>query len=93
LNDALRQFAEHERYLLEFDLSERCIAAKLASYLQARIPDYVVDVEYNREGATPNLLTIYDFRRPPELRAKNAPQVCGLDYIFTLTVRSVAVRR
>jgi hypothetical protein len=39
-----------DRYLLENDLSERCIASRLAMYLREHFPDNDVDVEYNRMG-------------------------------------------
>lgn len=68
LNNALQQVAEHDRSLLELDLSERCIAARLAFYLQTEIAGYVVDVEYNRDGATPKRLHLPEecanFRNP-----------------------------
>jgi hypothetical protein len=47
---ALQRLQESDRYLLENDLSERCIAARLAMYLQPEFPDHNVDVEYNRFG-------------------------------------------
>jgi hypothetical protein len=56
LNNALQQLMEHDRYLLEFDLSERCIASRLALYLQNEFPEYSVDVEYNRQGDRPKRL-------------------------------------
>jgi hypothetical protein len=56
LDVALRMVAENDRYLLEFDLSERCIASRLALYLQNEFPEFNVDIEYNRDGATPKRL-------------------------------------
>jgi hypothetical protein len=50
LEDALREVVRSDRYLLENNLSERCIAARLAMYLQARFPEFAVDIEYNRQG-------------------------------------------
>ncbi len=50
LNRALGKFREIDRYLLDNDLSERCIASRLAMYLQDAFPDHDVDVEYNRAG-------------------------------------------
>jgi len=38
LETALRRLVEHNRYLLENDLSERSIASRLAIYLQAEFP-------------------------------------------------------
>ena len=44
--------------------------------------------------APTDFLTLYDFRRPAGKRVQGTlRQVCGLDYTFTVTVRSVAVRR
>lgn len=54
VDNAITTFNNNELYLLENDLSERCICAKFAIYLQDKIAtsrdyqDYVVDVEYNR---------------------------------------------
>lgn len=50
---AMSQFNASERYLLDRDLSERCICAKFAMYLEKALvnthySDYIVDVEYNR---------------------------------------------
>jgi hypothetical protein len=56
LNNALRRVAENDRHLLEFDLSERCIASRLAFYLQNEFPEFNVDVEYNRDGEPPKRL-------------------------------------
>ena len=52
LNSALQSFNQNEQYLISKDLSERCICAKFASYLERAIAEsefceYVVDVEYN----------------------------------------------
>ena len=46
-------FNSNEQYLISRDVSERCICAKFANYLEKSIlnsqfSDYVVDVEYNR---------------------------------------------
>ena len=54
LNSALQSFNQNEQYLISRDLSERCICAKFASYLERAIAEsefceyVVVDVEYNR---------------------------------------------
>ncbi|MBQ8506733.1 MAG: hypothetical protein IJ466_04815 [Clostridia bacterium] len=50
---AIADFNANEQYLVRNDLSERCICAKFATYLEKQIKqsefsDYVVDVEYNR---------------------------------------------
>ena len=50
---AISSFNVKEKYLIEHDLSERCICARFAIYLTkalsgTRYDDYIVDVEYNR---------------------------------------------
>lgn len=50
LNRALAALAGRDGYLLENNLSERCIAARLAMHLQEQFSDHKVDVEYNRQG-------------------------------------------
>ena len=49
----INKFNQNEKYLMENDLSERCICAKFMSYLERAIENsdfrgYEVDVEYNR---------------------------------------------
>jgi hypothetical protein len=56
LFDSLEELVAKDRYLLEHDLSERCIVARLSVYLQARCERYTVDVEYNRKGESPKRL-------------------------------------
>ncbi|ODS56446.1 MAG: hypothetical protein ABS36_08665 [Acidobacteria bacterium SCN 69-37] len=51
---------EHDRHLLENDLSERCIAARLALYLQMEFHELDVDVEYNRLGDGVKRLSLPD---------------------------------
>lgn len=53
VEEALDKFNENESYLIEHDVSERCICAKFATYLEKTLlntqyKDYDVDVEYNR---------------------------------------------
>lgn len=53
INRALDEFNQNEEYLIRNDLSERCICAKFATYIEREIisssfSGYVVDVEYNR---------------------------------------------
>jgi len=53
LKNAITNFNQSEQYLIKNDLSERCICAKFASYIEKALvdspfSDYVVDVEYNR---------------------------------------------
>ena len=59
LKSALGRLAHEDGYLLEKDLSERCIAARLAMYLQDEFREHKVDVEYNRDGDTPKRLNLH----------------------------------
>lgn len=59
VESVIDQFNEKESYLLERDVSERCICARFARYLETKVSsvdsysEYVADVEYNR-GANEN---------------------------------------
>jgi len=53
LDAALERLVELDAYLFENNLLERCIAARLAMYLQHEFPDHHVDVEYNRDADIP----------------------------------------
>ena len=55
---ALEAILLNDRHLLEYDVSERCLAARLSFYLQGVFPAYSVDVEYNRAGQDPKRLQI-----------------------------------
>lgn len=53
VDKALNSFNQSEKYLIENNLSERCICSRLMLHLtnalrQTEFSDYVVDVEYNR---------------------------------------------
>ena len=56
LRRALESLLKRDRYLLEVDANERTITARLALYLQAEIPNWHVDCEYNRDGIEPKRL-------------------------------------
>jgi hypothetical protein len=58
LEEALQRLVVDDSHLLENDLSERCIAARLAMYMQPgfQATRWSVDVEYNRKGNTPKVL-------------------------------------
>jgi hypothetical protein len=60
LESALQQLVRNDQHLLENNLSERCIASRLAMYLQREFPEHAVDVEYNRQGDTPKRLGLPD---------------------------------
>jgi hypothetical protein len=53
LQAALDLLLKYDLYLLDHDLSERCIASRLAMYLQNLFREFDVDAEYNRRGARP----------------------------------------
>lgn len=50
IREALDTFMRDDDYLLVHNLSERCIASRLALHLQGSFTGYKVDVEYNRAG-------------------------------------------
>ena len=60
VTEAVSLLNARDRYLLENDLSERCIASRLAMYLQSLFTDHMVDVEYNRAGDIPKRLNLPD---------------------------------
>lgn len=78
---ALAGFTDADRYLLENDLSERCIAARFALHLQPLFPDYSVDVEYNREGRTPKYLALSDECANPDYRNEDGDSLVVPDLI------------
>ena len=50
LERANARVENEDRHLLMVNVSERCIAARLAMYLREYFADHDVDVEYNRHG-------------------------------------------
>ena len=50
LTQATARVEKEDSHLLMVDVSERCIAARLAMYLREYFADYDVDAEYNRHG-------------------------------------------
>lgn len=50
LDDAIEELLLKDAVLLTNDVSERAITHKLAEYLQARLPHYNLDCEYNRDA-------------------------------------------
>jgi len=65
LDAALQRLVQQDAYLFANNLGERCIAARLAMYLQHEFPEHHVDAEYNRDGATAKRLGV--------------PEECGND--------------
>ena len=53
ITTALNNLLSRDRYLLETGLSERCLAHRLAIYLEDVFDDWDVDCEYNRNGNWP----------------------------------------
>ena len=60
IDDAIAEFHTVDMYLLENDLNERCIAARMSYHLQSHFQDHFVDVEYNRIGEIPKRLEIHE---------------------------------
>jgi hypothetical protein len=58
LREAVNRLYEHDVLLLEYEVGERAVTAKLACYLAPLFPDYDVDVEYNRHGLDPKVLDL-----------------------------------
>ena len=58
LDGARARVEKDDLHLLMVDVSERCIAARLAMYLREYFDDFDVDVEYNRDG--PDVKRLYD---------------------------------
>lgn len=50
---ALNDLLLHDSYLLTSDANERSITFRFAMHLQARLPEWTVDCEYNRDGVAP----------------------------------------
>jgi hypothetical protein len=58
LQVAIQKLVATDSHLLEHDLSERCIASRLAMYLQQEFAELSVDVEYNRIGTHPKTMRL-----------------------------------
>jgi hypothetical protein len=55
VNLSIEEFIDKEHYLLENNLNERAITARLMLYLQKNFPEYDVDCEYNKDINNRNL--------------------------------------
>lgn len=60
LDAAVARLVRDDGYLLANNLGERCIAARLAMYLQREFPEHSVDAEYNRDADTPKRLDLHE---------------------------------
>jgi hypothetical protein len=58
LDSALQRLSDRDFHLLSADVNERSITHKLAEYLQAELPDWHVDCEYNRDRHDSKLLEL-----------------------------------
>lgn len=58
--DALSELLANDHHLLGVDANERSITFRFAMYLQMRLPEWVVDCEYNRDGIEPKRLGSFD---------------------------------
>jgi hypothetical protein len=56
IGEALRLLLRDDGFLLEANVAERAIAARLAAYLMPHFPNHQVDVEYNRHGLVPKMV-------------------------------------
>ena len=54
--DAVNLLMKHDSYLMKVDANERSIAHRFALHLQATMPDWHIDCEYNRDGVDPKRL-------------------------------------
>lgn len=99
---AIVKFNTEERYLLEHRLSERCICARFAIYLEAEVherisKEYVADVEYNKGMKKKNTAAkmLHGKRIYPDLivhkRGKNA--VYGYDNMICIEMKKQEDRR
>jgi hypothetical protein len=58
VDSSLQLLFANDSYLLEADVAERAVAAKLASHLARHFPQHRVDVEYNRHGLEPKMVNL-----------------------------------
>ncbi|WP_156915952.1 hypothetical protein [Desulfatirhabdium butyrativorans] len=56
--NAIQTLLERDGLLLTTDANERTISAQLACYLKQALPEWDVDVEYNRQGLDPKKIGI-----------------------------------
>lgn len=97
VNSAIEEFNENEAFLIKNDLSERCICAKFALYLQSALnntadfSDYIVDVEYNRgmDGKDSNAKILYGKKIVVDLIAhrRGYDEVYGYDNLICIEMK------
>lgn len=58
VGEAVEELFAKDAFLLEADVAERTVAARLAVYLEPHFPQHHVNVEYNRHGLHPKRLKL-----------------------------------
>ena len=102
MENAIEKFNQADRYLLENDLSERCICSRLAFHIQQELlesndfREYVVDVEYNRGfNALENLPKhLHDKKIVVDLivHKRGFSEVYGFDNLFCAELKKTTNR-
>ncbi len=102
VNRAILTFNEQEKYLLENDLSERCICARFAMHLSNALQgteysEYIVDVEYNRsaDGCERRLKRLDDRLITVDLivHKRGYDCCCGFDNLICIEMKKSTNRR
>lgn len=102
LNAAINRFNEQDKYLIEKDLSERCICSRLAFHIQqtlmsSQFDDYVVDVEYNRGSKgiekSPKALRNKKIVVDLIVHKRGYFENCGFDNLFCVEMKKSNSRR
>lgn len=58
LNSSINRLIEEQPELLDLEVTERALTHQLAKYVAEKIPNFDVDVEYNRHGNVPKRLNL-----------------------------------
>ena len=64
--DALQRVIDLDADLLAADANERSITHRFAMYLQALLPEWQVDCEYNRDGHNPKRVNLPTTQHPDD---------------------------
>jgi hypothetical protein len=72
IGKALKLLCSKDQYLINHDVNERSVSHKLAEYIQNEFPNFNVDCEYNRDGASKKELHFLDFGKfgPSDVNGK-----------------------
>ena len=96
LESAIECFNNNEKYLIENDLSERCLCSKFAMYIERALVgtefnDYMVDVEYNRgsfgKGFSPKILCERNIVVDLVVHKRGYDEECGFDNLFCVEMK------